>query len=94
MTSSEPPSDVVTFQDVSAAAYRVRSSIRRTPCGKSESLSELYGMEVYCKQDYMQVTGSFKERGAANALLLLSEEQKKLGVVAASAGIKRLWSAN
>ena len=38
--------DIVSFQDVSAAAYRVRSSIRCTPCGKSESLSEQYGMEV------------------------------------------------
>jgi len=78
--------DVVSFQDVSAAAYRVRSSIRCTPCGKSESLSDQYGMEVFCKQEYMQVTGSFKERGAANALLQLSDEQKKVGVVAASAG--------
>ena len=43
-------------------------------------------MEVFFKEDYTQVTGSFKERGARNTLLSLSAEQKKIGVVAASAG--------
>jgi len=81
----QPPTKLH-FEDVSAAAFRIRSSIRNTPCVKSERLSDILGMEVFCKEDYMQVTGSFKERGARNCLLLLSEEQKKLGVITASAG--------
>lgn len=76
----------VQFDDVSSAYYRIRSGIRNTPCKKSERLSSMLGMHVFCKQDFMQVTGSFKERGARNALILLSKEQKELGVIAASAG--------
>ena len=85
MSSSTPPIEVQ-FDDVLAAAYRIKSGVRNTPCKKSERLTNMLGMEVFCKQDYMQVTGSFKERGARNALILLSKEQKKLGVIAASAG--------
>ncbi|XP_057311206.1 L-threonine ammonia-lyase-like isoform X1 [Hydractinia symbiolongicarpus] len=76
----------VTFEDVSAAAFRIKSGIRRTPCDKSERLSAMLGMEVYCKKDYMQATGSFKERGARNTLLMLPKDQKNRGVIAASAG--------
>lgn len=76
----------VHFEEISAAAYRIKSGIRLTPCTKAVRLSDLLGMEVYCKQDFLQVTGSFKERGARNTLLQLSKEQKKIGVVAASAG--------
>merc|ERR1712156_770978 len=43
-------------------------------------------MDIYLKKDYMQYTGSFKERGARYTLLMLSDEQKKKGVIAASAG--------
>jgi threonine dehydratase len=49
-------------------------------------LSQLTGAHVYCKLDYLQRTGSFKERGARNALLQLSEEERRRGVIAASAG--------
>jgi threonine dehydratase len=49
-------------------------------------LTELTGMKVFCKLDNLQRTGSFKERGARNALSRLSAEQKKRGVIAASAG--------
>src|SRR5690606_23197811 len=52
----------------------------------SLSLSQLCGCEVYCKLDHLQMTGSFKERGARNRLLLLTPEQKQRGVIAASAG--------
>jgi len=76
----------INLEDVSAAAYRNKSGIRRTPCEKSPRLSEIVGMEVFVKRDYMQVTGSFKERGARNTLLMLSNQQKSLGVIAASAG--------
>lgn len=77
---------VVNFEDVSAAAYRIKNGIRRTPCEISPRLSSMLDMEVYVKRDYMQVTGSFKERGARNTLLMLTKEQQVLGVIAASAG--------
>src|SRR5581483_4845128 len=56
------------------------------PCPPSGSLSLATGCEIFCKLDYLHRTGSFKERGACNALLLLSPEQKRCGVIAASAG--------
>src|SRR5205823_11176238 len=57
-----------------------------SPCPPSVALSEIAGMEIYCKLDNMQRTGSFKERGARNALAQLPAEQQKRGVIAASAG--------
>ena len=76
----------VTFEDVSRAHFRIRSGIHRTPLVKSKFLSEHCGTEVYLKKDLEQETGSFKERGARNAIMLLSDAEKKHGVVAASAG--------
>lgn len=76
----------VEFQDVEAAARRIAGSIIQSPCPASIPLSELTGMQVFCKMEHLQRTGSFKERGARNALLLLSAEQKRKGVIAASAG--------
>jgi threonine dehydratase len=76
----------VTLDDVRQAHERIRSGIQRTPCPPSIPLSELTGMQVFCKLDLLQRTGSFKERGARNALLLLDDAQKARGVVAASAG--------
>lgn len=64
----------------------MRSGILRTPCERSFWLSEATGMDVYLKMEQMQFTGSFKERGARNALLSLSEEERRVGVTAASAG--------
>ena len=49
-------------------------------------LSELTGIQLYFKKEFMHRTGSFKERGARNALKMLSPQQKKTGVIAASAG--------
>ncbi|MFM8633293.1 MAG: threonine ammonia-lyase [Planctomycetia bacterium] len=76
----------VTLSDIRAAHDRIRSGIYRSPCPPSIPLSDLTGCEVFCKLDLLQRTGSFKERGARNALLLLDDAQKKRGVVAASAG--------
>src|SRR6476646_9374187 len=81
------PSDVtVTIDDVRAAAKRIGGAVYRSPCPYSLSLSRLTGCEIYCKLDHLQLTGSFKERGARNKLMQLSDAQKKAGVVAASAG--------
>jgi len=84
----DPPApDIpVNYEAVSRAYYRIRSGIHKTPCVRSKFLSELCDAEIYLKKDLEQETGSFKERGARNALMLLSEEDRNRGVVAASAG--------
>src|SRR5437763_7460321 len=76
----------VQFQDIQAAAKRTSSFVIESPCPLSIPLSEVTGMKAYCKLEYLQRTGSFKERGARNALLQLSNEARKRGVIAASAG--------
>jgi threonine dehydratase len=76
----------VKLADVIAARERIAPSIYRSPCPRSYMLSRLCGCEIYCKLDHLQMTGSFKERGARNKLLLLTPDEKKVGVIAASAG--------
>ena len=77
---------MLTLADIEAARKRIAGGIYESPCVESIPLSQLTGAHIYCKLDYLQRTGSFKERGARNALLLLSDEQRKRGVIAASAG--------
>ena len=79
-------SPTVTLADIRAAHDRIRSGIYRSPCPESIPLSDLTGCQVWCKLDLLQRTGSFKERGARSALLLLDQSQRRHGVVAASAG--------
>ena len=76
----------VSLSTVRAAARRIAGGVVVTPCQPSIPLSEITGAKVYCKLDNMQRTGSFKERGARNALLQLSRSQRRHGVIAASAG--------
>lgn len=76
----------ITLEAVQRARARIADGLRLTPCAYSPSLSEISGMSIYCKRDFEQATGSFKERGARNALLSLSSEERARGVVAASAG--------
>ena len=76
----------VTLSDIRAAARRIASGIYESPCPDSIPLSEITGCRIVCKLDNLQRTGSFKERGARNALLQLPAAQKKRGVIAASAG--------
>lgn len=76
----------VSLADVQSAAERIRGAVLRTPCAPSVALSEITGCDIFCKFENLQRTGSFKERGARNALLLLSDEQKRRGIIAASAG--------
>jgi threonine dehydratase len=71
---------------VRAAAERIRGGVVRTRTDRSRALSTLIGGDVFCKLESRQVTGSFKERGALNALLLLDAEQRARGVVTMSAG--------
>ncbi len=77
---------MVTLADIEAARDRIAGGVYYSPCVESIPLSQLTGAHIYCKLDYLQRTGSFKERGARNALLLLNEEQRRRGVIAASAG--------
>ena len=76
----------VSLDDVLAARERLRGSIYLTPCPHSVMLSALTGQEIYLKLENLQMTGSFKERGALNRIALLTPEQAARGVIAASAG--------
>lgn len=76
----------VNLSTIRAASRRIVGSVAETPCPESIPLSEITGAKVFCKLDCMQRTGSFKERGARNALGCLPLPARKRGVVAASAG--------
>src|ERR1700728_573090 len=76
----------ISLADVAAARERVRGSIYYSPCPHSEMLSALTGQQVYLKLENLQMTGSFKERGALNRIAMLTPEQAARGVVGASAG--------
>ena len=76
----------VTFDDILAARDRIAGQVDRTPVRYSRKLSQLTGAEVWIKYDNLHFTGSFKERGALNRLLQLSPDERRRGVVAASAG--------
>ena len=77
---------MVKFADIEAARKRIDGAVYYSPCRDSIPLSEITGMEIFCKLDNLQRTGSFKERGARNALAQLPSDQQKRGVIAASAG--------
>ena len=72
--------------DVLAARERVNGAIYYSPCPHSQMLSGLTGQQVYLKLENLQMTGSFKERGALNRIAMLTPEQAARGVVGASAG--------
>lgn len=85
------------FSDVQEAAKRIAPFVRRTPLLFSRSLSDLAGGNVWLKTECLQITGSFKLRGAFNAILSLSEDQLKNGIVAYSTGNHGqaiAWAAN
>src|SRR5882757_555490 len=84
--STVEPKVSVSLADVLSARERVRDSVYYTPCPHSQMLSRLTGQQVYLKLENLQMTGAFKERGALNRILTLTEEQKRRGVIAASAG--------
>ena len=76
----------LTFDHITAAADRLRGHIERTPQRRSRTLSTITGADVWVKFENLQFTASFKERGALNKLLTLSDEERRRGVIAASAG--------
>ncbi len=81
-----PDAPAVTLADIQAARARIRSGIALTPARHSESLSAATGRSVFLKLDNLQRTGAFKERGALNKILSLSDGERQRGVIAASAG--------
>lgn len=68
------------------ASRRIQPFIRNTPLIQSKGLSDLTGAQVHFKLENLQITGSFKARGALNKILSLSEKEKSTGVVSASTG--------
>jgi threonine dehydratase len=78
----QPP----TIDDIRAAAERVKGAVIRTPMLVSRTLSEIIGAEIWLKFENLQFTAAYKERGALNKLLQLTEEERARGVIAASAG--------
>ncbi|MEM1053113.1 MAG: threonine ammonia-lyase [Pseudomonadota bacterium] len=85
LATGPTPADL-TLDDVRAAAARIDGAVVKTPMMHSMTLSEITGAEIWLKFENLQFTAAYKERGALNALLQLSDEQKKRGVIAASAG--------
>ncbi|WP_207884861.1 hydroxyectoine utilization dehydratase EutB [Pseudomonas sp. 30_B] len=78
--------DPIPLVELYRARQRIQGLVRETPLAHSPSLSNLLGAPVYLKLESQQITGSFKLRGASNAIAQLSDEQKARGVVAASTG--------
>jgi threonine dehydratase len=78
--------DAVTLQDIYRARQVIGARIRRTPLAISDSLTRAVGAPVHLKLEHLQMTGSFKLRGALNAIARLSAEQKSRGVVGVSTG--------
>ncbi|MDJ0979878.1 MAG: threonine ammonia-lyase [Erythrobacter sp.] len=84
-TSGATPADL-TIEDVRAAAARIEGAVVKTPLMHSITLSEITGADIWLKFENLQFTAAYKERGALNALLHLTEDQRRRGVIAASAG--------
>jgi threonine dehydratase len=77
---------MVTLQSIKAAAGRIRDSIFLSPFVRSETFSRLTDNSIFFKLENLQMTGSYKERGALNKILLLTSDERRRGVIAASAG--------
>ena len=78
--------DAITLQDIYRAHQAIGAGIRRTPLAASDSLTREVEAPVHLKLEHLQITGSFKLRGALNAILRLSSEERSKGVVAVSTG--------
>jgi len=78
--------EMITVKDIEGARQRIQSQIYLSPFPYSETISRMTSNRVFFKLDNLQMTGSFKERGALNRLLTLTPEERKRGVIAASAG--------
>ena len=77
---------MVTLQKVKEARERIGNSVFVSPCSHSETFSELIDNNVFLKLENLQMTGSYKERGALNKILTLTAEERERGLITASAG--------
>ena len=75
-----------TLDDIRAAAIAIQGAVVRTPIHLSRTISDMVDAEVWLKFENLQFTAAYKERGALNKLLTLSDDERRRGVVAASAG--------
>ena len=77
---------MIELRDIREAAVRLQGQVLETPCVESRTLSQIAGCQVFLKFENLQFTASFKERGACNKLVQLSDEERRRGVIAMSAG--------
>jgi len=77
---------MITFVDIEEARERIKDQVYLSPFPRSETISGMTGNRVFFKLENLQLTGSFKERGALNRLLTLTPQEVRRGVIAASAG--------
>ncbi|XP_056387365.1 L-threonine ammonia-lyase-like isoform X1 [Hyla sarda] len=81
--SVRPKNEFLRFEDISGAAFKIQSGIQKTPCMYSR-ISKQYGVDIYLKKEYLQYTGSVKERGVLYLLTSLHEDQQRKGVIVAT----------
>ncbi|XP_069836999.1 L-threonine ammonia-lyase-like isoform X2 [Dendropsophus ebraccatus] len=81
--SVRPKNEFLRFEDISAAAFKIQSGVQKTPCMYSR-ISKQYGVDIYLKKEYLQYTGSVKERGVLYLLTSLHEDQQRKGVIVAT----------
>ncbi|WP_394730917.1 threonine ammonia-lyase [Altererythrobacter sp. GH1-8] len=86
LKTAENARDALTLDHIREAAARIEGAVVKTPMMHSQTLSSITGAEIWLKFENLQFTAAYKERGALNALLQLTEEQRQRGVIAASAG--------
>ncbi|GCE83288.1 threonine ammonia-lyase [Komagataeibacter diospyri] len=77
---------MITLEDITAAAQRIKGRVLHTPTVPCQTLSRATGADIVLKLDNLQAVGSFKERGAANKLALLTPRERERGVITVSAG--------
>jgi threonine dehydratase len=77
---------VIDIASIQTARENLRGQVLKTPFTLSRTLSDIFGAEIWLKFENLQFTASFKERGALNRMLTLSEDERRAGVIAVSAG--------
>ncbi|NQS90159.1 pyridoxal-phosphate dependent enzyme, partial [Patescibacteria group bacterium] len=76
----------INLEDIKAASNRLKPYVRHTPLLRGDKLDKVINCEVYLKPECLQITGSFKLRGATNKMLTLTDEEKAKGIIASSSG--------
>jgi len=86
MDTTSSPAASLGIEEIRTAAKRIGDAVVHTPTLHSKTLSQITGAKIWLKFENQQFTAAYKERGALNALLNLTQEQRDRGVIAASAG--------